>query len=260
MIDLYDYEDKTPHKELLEQWGPSYWKEFREMEANYTFAGWTLDLMQYQVYRMVNNLFIATCDEQTLAKYEGIFGITPAKGQSLESRRQIAALRSIGRQKVSFSSMKQYIKDMTGTAPDIAWDKDNRLILRIQIPSADDNEIPFGSIQNVLSKKATGHIKLLFSQLVVFQIADQEKISYGLTIRMPMRWWQDAMLDGQYDMDGQIPMDQERGPYETLIVRNRIENDEPDIGLSIWRGHSYTMNGYANMDGSLTMEGNHEML
>jgi hypothetical protein len=68
------------------------------------------------------------------------------------------------------------------------------------------------------------------------------------------------MLDGQYDMDGKISMDQERGPYEILIVRNRIENEEPDIGLSIWRGHSYTMDGYANMDGSLTMEGNHEML
>lgn len=133
MIDLYDYEEMEKHEKVLADWGPAYWKEFREMMANYAFAGWTLDLKAYLIYRWINNLFISTADEETISKYEKLFRITPTEGQSLEERRAIALLRFIGNQKISFSWIKNYIKDSIGADCDVSWEGDTGTTIRIRI-------------------------------------------------------------------------------------------------------------------------------
>jgi hypothetical protein len=276
MIDLYDYEDKTPHKELLEQWGPSYWKEFREMEANYTFAGWTLDLMQYQVYRMVNNLFIATCDEQTLQKYEKLFGITPQDNQSLDSRRLTVLLLYVGRQKTSFSSMRQYIKSTVGADSVLAWDPEHDYTLRVRILASDENSFSIAELHRAMAARVPAHILLMFSQNVIILISGTEMVIFRTRIREIINWWSGSkMLDGTYHMDGSISMDQVRGPDIRAIIRywiiNTPGNDFSFMSrhtipgkeiaefsttirelLSWWDG--YKLDGKYQMDGTIEMD------
>lgn len=133
MIDLYGYEEMTPHKEVLKQWGPMFWTQFREMMANYEFAGWTLDLLAYVLYRKTNNLFISTADENTIKQYEDMFRVAPSEEQTLEERRAIILLRFIGNQKISFSSIKSYIKEATGADCDVSWEGDTDTTIRIRI-------------------------------------------------------------------------------------------------------------------------------
>ena len=276
MIDLYGYEDHVPNKELLESMGPSYWKEFREMEANYAYAGWTLDLMEYQFYRLINNLFIMTCDEQTLQKYEKLFGITPQDNQSLDSRRLTVLLLYVGRQKASFSSMRQYIKSTVGADSVLAWDPEHDYTLRVRILASDENSFSIAELHRAMAARVPAHILLMFSQNVIILISGTEMVIFRTRIREIINWWSGSkMLDGTYHMDGSISMDQVRGPDIRAIIRywiiNTPGNDFSFMSrhtipgkeiaefsttirelLSWWDG--YKLDGKYQMDGTIEMD------
>lgn len=262
MIVLYEYESETPHKELLESWGPSYWKQFREMEANYAFAGWTLDLMAYLYYRVVNNMFITTCDEATLEKYEKLFTITPQKNQNLDERRQAVLTRYIGNQKVSFDMLAQYVSVVAGVETQVFCDPDQDFVIRIRIPPDDEVQISYTIVQKALSSKLPAHIQLYFTQQVALEIMAQEKISFREIMRIPFSWWEGSRtLDGTYLMDGSILMNQEVGPDVTAIIRELLTNEADEAPMfSIRKKAVYVLNGSAKLDGRTTMASGQEIL
>lgn len=263
MIDLYEYESETPHKELLESWGPSYWKDFREMEANYAFAGWTLDLMAYLYYKVINNLFITTCDEQTLEKYEKLFTITPQKNQNLDEIRQAVLTRYIGNQKVSFDMLAQYVSVVAGVETEVFWDPDRDSVIRIRIPPNDEVQVSYTIVQKALSSKLPAHIQLYFNQQVALEIMDKEKISFREIMRIPFSWWEGTRtLDGTYSMDGSIPLNQEVGPdWDNMTIRELMTNEQDDLPMfSIRKSATYVLNGSAKLDGGTTMASGQEIL
>ncbi len=263
MIDLYEYESETPHKELLESWGPSYWKQFREMEANYAFAGWTLDLMAYLYYRVVNNMFITTCDAATLEKYEKLFTITPQKNQNLDERRQAVLTRYIGNQKVSFDMLAQYVSVVAGVETQVFWDPDQDFVIRIRIPPDDEVQISYTIVQKALSSKLPAHIQLYFNQQVALEIMAQEKVSFREIMRIPFSWWEGTRtLDGTYSMDGSIPLNQEVGPdWDNMTIRELMTNEQDDLPMfSIRKSATYVLNGSAKLDGGTTMASGQEIL
>lgn len=261
MIDLFGHEGHVPNKELLESMGPSYWKEFREMEANYAYAGWTLDLMEYQFYRLINNLFIMTCDEQTLEKYEKLFGITPQDSQSLDSRRMTVLLLYVGRQKTSFSSLRQYVKSTVGADTVLLWDMEHDYTLRVRILSDDDDSYSIAELRRAMAARVPAHILMLFSQNVIILISGSEAVISRTKIREIINWWSGSnMLDGMYHMDGSISMSQVRGPTAKGTIRQLIDNSTYEIDFSIRVKTNFVLDGSAKMDGTMTMAAGREEL
>ena len=80
------YNREHPGKEELDSYLPKYWRDIREMEANNTFAGYTLDRMASDMERTVKDRFFNSCSEAMLARYEAFLHITPAQGTSIEMK------------------------------------------------------------------------------------------------------------------------------------------------------------------------------
>ena len=59
-----------PNYDEIVSYGPRWLTEYREMDANYRYAGWTLDLMACWLERIVNNDFPAYADEETIGMWE----------------------------------------------------------------------------------------------------------------------------------------------------------------------------------------------
>ena len=231
MIDLYGYEDedRIPNKKLLESWGPSYWKQFREMEANYAFAGWTLDLMEYQIYRLINNLFILTSDEKTIEKYEKLFGITATSDNTLTERKNALIPRYIGHQKISFSSIKAMIRKMTGAEVFMSWVNGNASYagLFISLWFDETQPVSFPYLHQTIAAKLPAHIKLLnFDVDIKVHIPTQFPMlsDRAITVSTCTSLYDDKMLNGKYSLDGKITMDQERGMQLSITVKRGSED------------------------------------
>ena len=87
-MEVFNNQQRSGYEEIV-SYGPKWWTEFREMDANYRFAGWTLDLMAYWLERVVNNQFPANADERTITTvFEPALGIEPEPDETLEERRK----------------------------------------------------------------------------------------------------------------------------------------------------------------------------
>ena len=76
-MEVFNNQQRSGYEEIV-SYGPKWWTEFREMDANYRFAGWTLDLMAHWLERVVNNQFPANADERTITTvFEPALGIEP---------------------------------------------------------------------------------------------------------------------------------------------------------------------------------------
>ena len=85
-MEVFNNQQRSGYEEIA-SYGPKWWTEFREMDANYRFAGWTLDLMAYWMERVVNNQFPANADERTITTvFEPALGIEPEPDETLEER------------------------------------------------------------------------------------------------------------------------------------------------------------------------------
>ena len=73
------YNREHSGKEELDSYLPKYWRDIREMEANNTFAGYTLDRMAADMEKTVKDRFFDSCSEAMLARYEAFLHITPAQ-------------------------------------------------------------------------------------------------------------------------------------------------------------------------------------
>lgn len=111
-----------PNYDQIVSYGPKWWTEYREMDANYRFAGWTLDLMAYWLEKIIQNQFPAIADENTIRILERILGIEYDPDATLEERRKIVAIYYSGTGKLSKSVIQSTVKFYTGCDCDIFWD------------------------------------------------------------------------------------------------------------------------------------------
>ena len=149
------YNRMRPNYEEIVSYGPRWWTEYREMDANYRFAGWTLDLMAYWLERIVNNQFPAYADEDTLRMLERLMGIEYDGPVTLEERRRIVSAYYSGTGHMSRSVIKMLVKAYTGQECDVYWDG---LILIIDFENRDNVALSLGILQKILHRRMPAHI------------------------------------------------------------------------------------------------------
>ncbi len=108
------YDRERPGKEELASYLPKYWNEIKEMRANNTFAGYTLDRMAADMEQTVRDRFFDTCSESALADFEAFLHIVPEKGVSIESRRKTVKMRWNGDGKMTGSRIKAIVEERYG--------------------------------------------------------------------------------------------------------------------------------------------------
>ena len=73
--------------EILLEELPNYFKSVLEYKEILKAQGYIFDQLEVEIARLYANLYISTCDEQTIAYYEKKLGIVQRFGDTLEFRR-----------------------------------------------------------------------------------------------------------------------------------------------------------------------------
>lgn len=112
-METFYNQERSGYEEIV-SYGPQWWTQYREMDAVYQFAGWTLDLMASFLERLVNNQLPAYADEGTIAMLEKLLKLEHEGEMSLEERRTMVQAYYFGSGKLSESMIKKIVRSYTG--------------------------------------------------------------------------------------------------------------------------------------------------
>lgn len=149
------FNNEIPGYEEIVSYGPSWWTDYREMDAVYRFAGWTLDLMAYFLEKLVLNESPATCDEMTLRAYEKLLRIEYDASATLDERRSTVMAYWSSSIKLSRSEILKIISNYTDQFADVLWDG-TTLILYFSSLGAVDAAMPV--MRKILARRMPAHI------------------------------------------------------------------------------------------------------
>lgn len=163
MIDYFLNYTRPNYYEVI-SYGPRWLTEYKEMDANYRYAGWTLDLMAYWLARAISNRFVMHADEYTISKLENMLNLEVDYTMSLEERRAIVASYLFGSRKLSKTIIQQIIQNCTGCDSDLWWVEN---VLRIAIYfSGSDITAGLSNLEKVLDRRMPAHIAYDFIGIV----------------------------------------------------------------------------------------------
>lgn len=152
---IFHNRDRPNYYEVV-SYGPKWLTEFREMDANYQYAGWTLDLMAYWLEQMIHNVFPLFADEPTITKYEKFLGLEYDPYATLEERRKtVAAFYYFGFGKLSRSAIIKFIKDYTGCDSDVTY---NGMAFFIHIDGQGLPVLVDDKFLNTISRRMPAHL------------------------------------------------------------------------------------------------------
>lgn len=149
------YNTVDPNYDQIVEMGPKWWTEYREMDANYRYAGWTLDLMAYFLEKLVQNEFPTTCDEETLKLFERILRIEYDTEMTVEERRRVVSAFWSGNGKMSKTTIEGIVSSYTGQNADIRWEGES---LVIDFDNTDTAMVSMSMLQKILRRRMPGHI------------------------------------------------------------------------------------------------------
>lgn len=162
---------ERPNYEQIVSYGPRWITEYREMDANYKYAGWTLDLMAYWLERIVSNEFPEYADEETIGMWERVLRLERAPAMSLEERRRIVEAYLAGPGKMSRSTIKALAVAYTGQECAVYWVGDR---LRVQFDSGEGITISVGTLRKILRRRLPAHISYVVNERVIIPLDNRE--------------------------------------------------------------------------------------
>lgn len=186
-MNLFDNRD-YPNYEQVAEMGPSWLMDFKEMDANYQFAGWTLDLAAYFLDKLIDNEFPEHCDEETLRKFERILVIEyPSDDITLEERRRIVSAFWAGNGKLSKTSIVGIVSAYTGQDADVRWEDG---VLVIDFDNSDTAVVSMSMLQSILRRRMPAHIGYIIRCMCTATVGVSvsrgfHPVSFGLTGTLP---------------------------------------------------------------------------
>ena len=145
-MEIFYNQERSGYEEIV-SYGPSWWTEYREMDANYRFAGWTLDLMAHFLEQEVKNQFPSQADEKTIKMFERLLRIEYDSELTLEERRRVVSAYYSGTGHLSRSVILSLVKAYTGHEGEVYW---HGPVLRICFSNDSNNLVSIGLLQKIL--------------------------------------------------------------------------------------------------------------
>lgn len=146
------YNNQRPNYEEIASYGPKWLGEFKEMDAVYRFAGWTLDIMAKFMEQIINNQFPQLADEKTVRLLAKIMKIDDFDIMELDDLREMVSVYYAGSGKLSKSVLQNLVKTYIGCDSEILWEGQ---VLRIFLSDARNVS---EKLLNVLLRRMPAHI------------------------------------------------------------------------------------------------------
>lgn len=197
---VFNNRDRPNYDQLIDM-APKWLNEYREMNANNRYAGWTLDLMAYWLDKIVLNLFPAYCDEEHLRMYERIFAIEYDTEPTLEERRKTVMAYWNGMGKINKSAIEQIILACGAEDPNIYW---LGLYLQIEFWNTDISDESARQIRKILRRRMPAHIAYIFHAFYdAGDIENNEQMVWPrITFHSKIGFWGGITYDGKLLYDG----------------------------------------------------------
>ncbi len=230
-MEIFHNKDRPNYDEII-SYGPRWLTEYREMDANYRYAGWTLDLAAFFMEKIINNLFPEYADAQTILMLERLLRIeydTP--DVTLEERRRTVAAYFYGMGKLNRTSIINMAEKYTGCKCDVYW---KGSVLYVAVVSDLDESIlwnyDYNKLAAILRRRMPAHLGIGFrshfkpiiiknkTEVILRNVKNSYKISF----------WDLRCLDGSWFLDGSYNLDAHRRYGLALGMRNfyKLHNRE----------------------------------
>lgn len=218
---------ERPNCYQIKEMGPEWLAEFLEMDTNYRYAGWTLDLMAYWLDQIVLNEFPRYCDEETLRMYERILRIEYNGEVSLDDRRNTVMAYWGGIGKFNKTAIQQIIRNSSGAEASVIWKGQT---LYISYDNTDVKREVEKQIIKVIGRRIPAHIAWNVDGLYMAGAMENKEIwrPERIVFHTGLHFWPDAIYyDGLHRYDGSFKYDQERNYNLGLIIQNLIKVYQP---------------------------------
>ena len=145
----------TPYYDQLVSMGPAWLAEFKEMDANYRYAAWTLELGAHFLDQFVKNEFPEYCDEATLKMYEILLNVEYEREVTLEERRRTVSAFWSGNGKINKSNIEGLVSTYTGHQASVRWEGTS---LMIDFDNTETINVYLSMLQRILRRRMPAHI------------------------------------------------------------------------------------------------------
>lgn len=135
-MEVFNNRQRSGYEEIS-SYSPKFYRQIKEMDAVYRFAGWTADCMADSLEALISTQFVMNMPAGQLTFYEQLFGI-PAEGMTLDARRRQVFAYMFGNGKVSGSSIAAFVEILCGDGTEAAVSMGSILEVRILSENAGD--------------------------------------------------------------------------------------------------------------------------
>ena len=154
-MSIFKNDTRSGYDEVV-SYSPRYYKGFKEMNTNFIFAGWTLDLMAQALEYLVDEQFIMKCSEEMLWRLENFFGIKFDATKPIEERRNQVASIYLGYGKMSADKIISIIQIYFNTEVQVTFPADEVLI---KFDANVNSVLIMDDIYRLLNQRMPAHLK-----------------------------------------------------------------------------------------------------
>lgn len=159
-----EYAEQEPQKITLIDQLPTYFRPVLEFQQLMIAHGWAYDLAENTAGLVLNNFFLQTCDEDTIAQYEKLFGIIPEAGDTMEYRREriLQIFSSVAPFDINY--LDDRLRELFGGEYALTvYPEENRLIVNL----TSERYGAVALLYNLLLDIVPAHIEIISNQQVV---------------------------------------------------------------------------------------------
>lgn len=158
MEEIFWNRQRSGYEEIM-SYTPGYYKEIKEMDANFRFAGWTTDLMALGLEKLMSEQIIPECSIAMLGRLESFFGQNGAGLTEQERRKNLIVLMT-GYGKMSAQKIQEIVKTYLGCECQVYWTGQQ---LQIRLAYISGIETKLDAVTKIFSDRIPAHISYLVS-------------------------------------------------------------------------------------------------
>lgn len=203
---------------------PTWWTEYKEMDAVYRYEGWCLDVMAYFLDRTIKNLFPSQADEKSLIIYERLLKIERDARDTIDERRRVVQAYYSGTGKLSKSVIQSIVKNYGDCDCEVFWK--NQSCLYINIICDDDKTFSNKRVYQIIQRRFPAHLMLIIGNILCAFFTEEDVKYNNVIYRTNFTWWDIATLDGRNRLGGTQRLDARIPPFFVFIQRINTKNSE----------------------------------
>lgn len=153
------------YKKLID-YLPPFLAEYREYQQIMAIEQMEFDKILARIELLLENQFIATCDEEAVVRYERMYGIIPIAGSNLEERKFNLLAKLNSELPYTYKKLEEMLKNLCGENGFILNVDANQYLVQVKVEIEAKNNVTAVErmLQNTLPANMLYKVSLLYNQ------------------------------------------------------------------------------------------------